>query len=43
MSKIETVTGQKMRIHFEADKCIHSRGCVPSRPDVFVPNATGEW
>ncbi len=43
MSKIETVTGQKIRIHFEAEKCIHSRGCVLSRPNVFVPNAAGEW
>jgi CDGSH-type Zn-finger protein/uncharacterized Fe-S cluster protein YjdI len=43
VSKIETVSGRKIRIQFEAEKCIHSRGCVLSRPDVFVPNAKGEW
>lgn len=43
MSNIETVTGKDIRIHFEAGKCIHSRGCVLSRPDVFVPNIEGEW
>lgn len=43
MSKVETVTGQTIRIHFDTDKCIHSRGCVLSRPDVFVPNVQGEW
>src|SRR6185436_5707553 len=30
-------------IRFEASKCIHSRGCVLGRPDVFVPNVQGEW
>ncbi len=42
MSK-ETVTGQKLALHFEGAKCIHSRQCVLSRPDVFVPNVEGEW
>src|SRR5262245_63485909 len=28
---------------FEAKKCIHSRNCVLGRPDVFVPNVSGEW
>ncbi|MFN0317747.1 MAG: CDGSH iron-sulfur domain-containing protein [Burkholderiales bacterium] len=40
---METVTGKKIRIRFEAKKCIHSRGCVLSRPDVFVPHVDGEW
>jgi CDGSH-type Zn-finger protein/uncharacterized Fe-S cluster protein YjdI len=40
---IETVTGQRVRIVFDAQKCIHSRNCVLSRPDVFVPNVEGEW
>lgn len=40
---IERVRGQKVLIEFEAKKCIHSRGCVLGRPDVFVPNVEGEW
>lgn len=43
MSKRETVRGEKVTIHFEARRCIHSRNCVLGRPDVFVPNAKGEW
>lgn len=30
-------------LSFDGKKCIHSRHCVLSRPDVFVPNAKGEW
>jgi CDGSH-type Zn-finger protein/uncharacterized Fe-S cluster protein YjdI len=40
---IETVVGLHATIHFDAQKCIHSRGCVLSHPDVFVPNVQGEW
>jgi len=40
---IETVVGLDATIYFDADKCIHSRGCVLSHPDVFVPNVQGEW
>ncbi len=43
MDSIEIVEGKKARIRFDASKCIHSRGCVLSRPDVFVPNVQGEW
>ncbi len=44
MSKnIEEVVGKEITIRFEASKCIHSRGCVLGRPDVFVPNVAGEW
>jgi CDGSH-type Zn-finger protein/uncharacterized Fe-S cluster protein YjdI len=43
VSKIEEVAGKAVTIRFEAEKCIHSRGCVLSRPDVFVPNVAGEW
>jgi CDGSH-type Zn-finger protein/uncharacterized Fe-S cluster protein YjdI len=28
---------------FDGKKCIHSRNCVLTRPDVFVPNVDGEW
>jgi len=30
-------------LYFDGAKCIHSRGCVLKRPDVFVPNVVGEW
>ena len=43
MSKIEEVEGRDVTIRFEGKKCIHSRGCVLGRPDVFVPNVQGEW
>ena len=41
--RIEVVTGNEATIHFDADKCIHSRYCVLAHPDVFVPNVQGEW
>lgn len=40
---IETVKGKEVTIHFDAKKCIHSRSCVLSHPDVYVPNVQGEW
>ena len=40
---IEVVTGTHATIHFDAHRCIHSRNCVLSHPDVFVPNVQGEW
>jgi CDGSH-type Zn-finger protein/uncharacterized Fe-S cluster protein YjdI len=40
---IEIVSGKRARIIFDGAKCIHSRHCVLSRPDVFVPNVAGEW
>ncbi len=43
MSEIEEVRGKKVLLKFEGGKCIHSRQCVLSRPDVFVPNVQGEW
>jgi CDGSH-type Zn-finger protein/uncharacterized Fe-S cluster protein YjdI len=42
-NKVEVVRGKDATIHFDAHKCIHSRGCVLSHPDVFVPNVKGEW
>jgi CDGSH-type Zn-finger protein/uncharacterized Fe-S cluster protein YjdI len=42
-SGIEEARGAKVVIRFEGKKCIHSRHCVLGRPDVFVPNAEGEW
>ena len=40
---METVTGKEATIHFDAQRCIHSRSCVLSHPDVFVPNVVGAW
>jgi CDGSH-type Zn-finger protein/uncharacterized Fe-S cluster protein YjdI len=40
---IEIASGKRARIIFDGSKCIHSRHCVLSRPDVFVPNVKGEW
>ena len=39
----EEVRGKRVVLRFEAGKCIHSRHCVLDRPDVFVPNVSGEW
>jgi CDGSH-type Zn-finger protein/uncharacterized Fe-S cluster protein YjdI len=40
---VEEVRGTKVLVRFEGKRCIHSRHCVLGRPDVFVPNAPGEW
>jgi uncharacterized Fe-S cluster protein YjdI len=40
---IEITEGKEVRVPFDGAKCIHSRGCVLTRPDVFVPNVKGEW
>jgi CDGSH-type Zn-finger protein/uncharacterized Fe-S cluster protein YjdI len=42
MSK-EVVRGRAVEIEFDGKRCIHSRNCVLSRPDVFVPGVKGEW
>jgi CDGSH-type Zn-finger protein/uncharacterized Fe-S cluster protein YjdI len=39
----EVVRGKEVVVHFEGQRCIHSRHCVLDRPDVFVPNVQGEW
>ena len=40
---IEIVVGKQATIHFDAQRCIHSRNCVLAHPDVFVPNVQGAW
>jgi CDGSH-type Zn-finger protein/uncharacterized Fe-S cluster protein YjdI len=40
---VDEIRGKKVLIRFEGGKCIHSRGCVLGRPDVFVPNVEGDW
>lgn len=42
-AEIEVVESSEARLSFEAKRCIHSRTCVLSRPDVFVPNVVGPW
>jgi CDGSH-type Zn-finger protein/uncharacterized Fe-S cluster protein YjdI len=37
------VRGARVTVSFNAQRCIHSRHCVLDRPDVFVPNVSGEW
>ncbi len=39
----ETVKGREVTILFDGKRCIHSRNCVLSHPEVFVPNVKGEW
>jgi CDGSH-type Zn-finger protein/uncharacterized Fe-S cluster protein YjdI len=40
---VESVRGREVVVHFNGERCIHSRHCVLDRPDVFVPNVSGEW
>jgi CDGSH-type Zn-finger protein/uncharacterized Fe-S cluster protein YjdI len=40
---VEEIRGKRVLIKFEGKKCIHSRMCVLTHPDVFVPNVEGEW
>ena len=37
------VEGENIDIGFDGKLCIHSRNCVLGHPEVFVPNAPGEW
>ena len=39
----ETIRGKHVTILFDGERCIHSRNCVLTHPDVFVPNVDGEW
>lgn len=40
---MEVVKGREVTITFDASRCVHSRNCVLSHPEVFVPNVKGEW
>lgn len=37
------VTGRDVTVIFDGTRCVHSRNCVLSHPDVFVPNVQGDW
>lgn len=40
---MEVVKGREVTITFDGTRCIHSRNCVLSHPEVFVPNVKGAW
>jgi CDGSH-type Zn-finger protein/uncharacterized Fe-S cluster protein YjdI len=40
---MEVVQGKEVTITFDGSRCVHSRNCVLSHPEVFVPNVQGEW
>lgn len=40
---MEIVDGQKVRILFDGGRCIHSRSCVLTQPNVFKANVVGPW
>jgi CDGSH-type Zn-finger protein/uncharacterized Fe-S cluster protein YjdI len=40
---MEIAEGKDVIIYFEAKRCIHSRNCVQSQPDVFKANTPGAW
>lgn len=39
----ESYDGRQIRILFDGARCIHSRNCVLSLPQVFRPNVEGPW
>ena len=40
---MDVVKGREVTITFEGRRCVHSRNCVLSHPEVFVPNVQGAW
>jgi Dyp-type peroxidase family len=40
---ISAAEAHGLRLEVDVGRCIHSRNCVLSRPDVFVPNVQGPW
>ena len=39
---VEKGRGQHMVVRFDGRSCMHSRNCPLGRPDLFVPNMSGE-
>lgn len=39
----ERVEGERLVVHFDAKRCIHSRHCVLEAPGVFKANTPGDW
>ncbi len=42
-SSVEVVEDDKITVHFDAARCIHSRHCVLDAPTVFKANTPGTW
>lgn len=40
---MDIVKGRDVTITFDGKRCVHSRNCVLSHPEVFVPNQPGDW
>lgn len=40
---MDKIVGKDISILFDGKKCIHSRNCVLSQPDVFRANTKGGW
>ncbi len=40
---MERVVGRVVTVEFDGKRCVHSRNCVLSHPEVFVPNVQGDW
>lgn len=40
---MERVVGKVVTVEFDGKRCVHSRNCVLSHPEVFVPNVKGDW
>jgi len=40
---VETATGKRLQLMFEAKRCIHARFCVTGAPKVFLANVQGPW
>ena len=43
MSNKEEYQGKDIIVYFDESKCIHSRNCVLSLPNVFCANVEGPW
>ncbi len=41
--RVEIVPGKRVEIHYEGQRCIHSRHCVTGAPTVFLANVQGPW
>jgi CDGSH-type Zn-finger protein/uncharacterized Fe-S cluster protein YjdI len=42
-SKVHEYHGESITVRFDGSKCVHSRNCVLSLPNVFQANAKGPW
>lgn len=40
---VEVVEGREVTVIFDGARCVHSRNCVLSHPEVFVPDLPGAW